>query len=53
MQKSMMYQGSTWALCVVDLNSGDVVYDMNSNAQLYAALYRLGAQAVFARRNAR
>ncbi|SAK46602.1 D-alanyl-D-alanine carboxypeptidase precursor [Caballeronia calidae] len=46
MQKPM-YQGSTWALRVVDVNSGDVVYDMNSNAQLYVGsvrkLFSLGA----------
>jgi D-alanyl-D-alanine carboxypeptidase len=35
-----MYKGSTWALRVVDLNSGDVIYDMNSNAQLYVASVR-------------
>jgi D-alanyl-D-alanine carboxypeptidase/D-alanyl-D-alanine-endopeptidase (penicillin-binding protein 4) len=35
-----MYQGSTWALRVVDLNSGNVIYDMNSNAQLYIASVR-------------
>jgi D-alanyl-D-alanine carboxypeptidase len=38
--KKPMYQGSTWALRVVDLNSGDVIYDMNSNAQLYIASVR-------------
>lgn len=38
--KKPMYQGSTWALRVVDVNSGDVVYDMNSNAQLYVASVR-------------
>lgn len=46
MQKPM-YQGSTWTLRVVDLNSGDVVYDTNSNAQLYIGsvrkLFSLGA----------
>ena len=53
-----MYQGSTWALRVVDVNSGDVIYDMNSNAQLYvgsvrklfsvgAALDQYGAQHQF------
>ncbi|SAL82928.1 D-alanyl-D-alanine carboxypeptidase precursor [Caballeronia arvi] len=38
--KKPMYQGSTWALRVVDLNSGDVIYDMNSNAQVYIASVR-------------
>ena len=38
--KKPMYQGSTWALRVVDLNSGDVIYDMNSNAQVYVASVR-------------
>jgi D-alanyl-D-alanine carboxypeptidase len=38
--KKPMYQGSTWALRVVDLNSGDLIYDMNSNAQLYVASVR-------------
>src|SRR5690242_15389643 len=38
--KKPMYQGATWALRVVDLNSGDLVYDMNSNAQVYVASVR-------------
>ncbi|SPB15352.1 D-alanyl-D-alanine carboxypeptidase/D-alanyl-D-alanine-endopeptidase [Caballeronia novacaledonica] len=38
--KKPMYQGSTWALRVVDLNSGDLIYDMNSNAQVYVASVR-------------
>ncbi|SAK52073.1 D-alanyl-D-alanine carboxypeptidase/D-alanyl-D-alanine-endopeptidase [Caballeronia hypogeia] len=38
--KKPMYQGSTWALRVVDLNSGDVIYDMNSSAQVYVASVR-------------
>ncbi|SAL57284.1 D-alanyl-D-alanine carboxypeptidase precursor [Caballeronia peredens] len=38
--KKPLYQGSTWALRVVDLNSGDVIYDINSNAQLYVASVR-------------
>src|SRR5579862_8324388 len=42
-----MYQGSTWALRVVDLNSGELINDMNSNAQVYVAsvrkLFSLGA----------
>ncbi|SAK65695.1 D-alanyl-D-alanine carboxypeptidase/D-alanyl-D-alanine-endopeptidase [Caballeronia ptereochthonis] len=38
--KKPMYQGSTWALRVVDLTSGNVIYDMNSNAQLYIGSVR-------------
>jgi D-alanyl-D-alanine carboxypeptidase/D-alanyl-D-alanine-endopeptidase (penicillin-binding protein 4) len=35
-----LYQGSTWALRVVDLTSGDVIYDMNSGRQVYIASVR-------------
>jgi D-alanyl-D-alanine carboxypeptidase len=53
-----VYQGSTWSLRVVDVASGEVIYDLNSSAPLLigsvrklfsvgAALNQLGAQYQF------
>src|ERR1700754_3679525 len=52
------YKSATWSMRVVDLDSGDVIYDMNSSAQMLigsvrklfsvgSALNQLGAQHQF------